>query len=242
MLNAVEQNNLEGVSLLVMDATLKVLQVLALINRQPFITFASYISQARQFPIKPERFDDLLDILVQGTYQDLPLLREVVLAVFMGMEKIFAERGFPLYDDPFDPNLPNPVIPSPAVMQEGSIRLVQVDQSNWRQCVKLPTGDDHKYVAPNVYSIAEAQFWAGSKSCCIYHAEEMVGYTLYNLDYDDDFRRRLWVGRLMIAEPQRGKGYARAAMHQIIAEARQQSCFEVALSTELENFKAIRTL
>jgi len=95
-------------------------------------------------------------------------------------------------------------------------------------------------VAPNVYSIAEAQFWPGSKSCCIYHGDEIVGYTLYNLSYAAALRLRLWVSRLMITEPQRGKGYARAAMQQIIAEARQQDCVEVGLSTEPENFKAIR--
>lgn len=95
-------------------------------------------------------------------------------------------------------------------------------------------------MAPNVYSIAEAQFWPGSKSCCIYHGDEIVGYTLYNLSYAAALRLRLWVSRLMITEPQRGKGYARAAMQQIIAEARQQDCVEVGLSTEPENFKAIR--
>ena len=120
------------------------------------------------------------------------------------------------------------------------VRLVPVDKDNWRECAKLPTGEDHKFVAPNVYSIAEAQFWPGSKSCCIYHGDEMVGYTLYNLSYDDAARLRLWGCRLMITEAQRGKGYGRAAIQQIIAEARQQGCVEVALSTEPENFKAIR--
>ena len=115
-----------------------------------------------------------------------------------------------------------------------------MDKNNWRECVKLPTGEDHKHVAPNVYSIAEAQFLPGSKSCCIYHGDEIVGYTLYNLSYAAALRLRLWVSRLMITEPQRGKGYARAAMQQIIAEARQQDCVEVGLSTEPENFKAIR--
>jgi diamine N-acetyltransferase len=94
-------------------------------------------------------------------------------------------------------------------------------------------------VAPNAVSIAEAQFWSGAKSCCIYHGDELVGYTLYNLDFDDDLRKLLWVGRLMVAEDQRGKGYGRAAMQQIIAEARQQGCVEVALSTHPDNFKAI---
>jgi diamine N-acetyltransferase len=114
-----------------------------------------------------------------------------------------------------------------------------VERGNWRQCLKLPTGPDHQFVAPNAVSIAEAQFWTGSKSCCIYHGAELVGYTLYNLDVSDDVRLRLWVGRLMIAEPQRGKGYGRAAMQLIMADARQQGCVEVLLSTHPDNVKAI---
>ena len=120
------------------------------------------------------------------------------------------------------------------------IRLVLVSKSNWKECAKLPTGEDHKFVAPNVWSIAEGQFWTGSKSCCIYHGDEMVGYILYNLSYNDSGNLQLWVNRLMIAEPQRGKGYGRAALQQCIAEARQQDCVELGLSTGPENHKAIR--
>jgi diamine N-acetyltransferase len=119
------------------------------------------------------------------------------------------------------------------------VRFVPVDKDNFRECVKLPTGEDHRHVAPNVYSIAQAQFIPGSKSCCIYHGDEMVGYTLYELSQEEDERLRLWVGRLMIAEGQRGKGYGRAVLQQLIAEARQQGCVEIALSTHPDNFKAI---
>lgn len=238
VLNAVEQNNREGVSLLVMDAAMRVLQILALINRQPFVTFASYIAQARRFLVKPERLDDLLDILVQGGYGDLPRLREVMLAIFTGMVRIFAERGLRLYDDAFDPNLPNA---SPDARDEQDIRLVPVNAQNFHSCTKLPTGPDHKYVAPNVYSIAEAQFFPGTHSCCIYHQDNMVGYIMYTWDYDEaNLHPFLWVDRLMIAEYQRGKGYGRVAMQQVIAEARQRGCVRVALSTKPENNKAIR--
>ncbi|GEM_PF-656529 len=244
VLNGIQQNNLEGMSLLVMDATMRVLQILALVNRQPFVTFARYIAQARQFAIKPERFDDLLDILVQGTYRDLPHLQEVVEAVFAGMEKIFAERGFPLYDDPLDPNLPNPSLAAPEPAKQeglaGEMRLVPVNEENFHECGKLPTGLDHKHVAPNTYSIAQAQFWPGARSCCIYHNDEMVGYVLYGPDYDEErYQPVFWVGRLMIAETQRNKGYGRAVMHKIIAEARRLGYPEVGLSTGPDNAKAI---
>lgn len=129
------------------------------------------------------------------------------------------------------------IIPDPV---QDLVRFVPVDSQNWRECTKLPTGEDHRFVAPNVYSIAEAQFWPGAKSMCIYHEAQMVGYTLYNLFYGDAKELGLWITRLMIAEPWRHRGYARAAVQQILGEARQERCVEAALSTEPENFKAIR--
>ena len=120
------------------------------------------------------------------------------------------------------------------------ICLEPVSKSNLKECANLPIGEDHKFVAPNVWSIAEAQFWIGSKSCCIYHGGEMVGYILYNLSYNDAGNLQLWINRLMIAEPWRGNGYGRAVIQQCIAEAQQQDCVEVGLSTGSDNYKAIR--
>jgi ribosomal protein S18 acetylase RimI-like enzyme len=119
------------------------------------------------------------------------------------------------------------------------VRLVPVDKDNWRECARLPTGPDHKYVTSNVYSIAEAQFQPESRSCCVYHSDEMVGYSLFFLFYGDDLSQGLWVTRLMIAETQRGKGYGRATLQQLLSMARQQGCVEVALDTHPDNFKAI---
>ncbi len=128
----------------------------------------------------------------------------------------------------------------PFVSEQNLIRFEPVNKHNWRECARLPTGEDHKFVAPNVWSIAESQFWTGSKSCCIYHGGEMVGYILYNLDNSEAGDLQMWINRLMIAEPQRGKGYGRAALQQCIAESRQQGCVEVGLSTGPENHKAIQ--
>ena len=234
VLNAIEQDNHEGISLVLMDATMRYCQVLALLNQRPFITFSRYISQARGFPIQPSRFGELLDMLVQGSYQDFPHLRKVTLAVFEGMEQIFAEHGIQVYDDPFDPNLPaSPATPT-------GVHLVPVNRKNMRLCIKLPTGPDHSHVAPNTYSIAEAQFYPGTRPCCVYHGEALVGYVMYNLDFaGKDYHPRLWISRLMMAENQRGKGYGRAVLQQLIDEAIKLGCQDVALSTHPDNFKAI---
>jgi len=107
VLNAVEVNNREGISLLLMDAALNLLEVLAYLNQQPFTTFSRYISQAKEFTIKPDRLDDFLDLLVNGTYQDLPMVREVSLKVFTSLEKIFRDHRIELFNDELDPKLLN---------------------------------------------------------------------------------------------------------------------------------------
>ncbi len=113
VLNAVEERNVEGISLLLMDACLHVLKILAFINQEPFVTFSHFISQSRGFRIKPDRLDDFLDILVHGSYQDLDRVRGISLAVFKSMEEIFRRYGIELFDDELDPNLPNrPVLDS----------------------------------------------------------------------------------------------------------------------------------
>ena len=118
------------------------------------------------------------------------------------------------------------------------VRLVPVGKDNFHDCINLPMGEDHEHMGLIADSIAQAQLWPGSKACCIYRGDEMVGYTLFG-PQEEDMRLYIWVNYLMVAEGQRGKGYGRAALQQIIAEARQQNCVEVALRTPLENFKAI---
>ncbi len=124
---------------------------------------------------------------------------------------------------------------APAEPTPSLVRFVPVTGENLRECIKLPVGEDHHHnVAPNSVSIAQAQFIPTARSYCIYHGNEMVGYTLYELENE-----YLWISRLMVAEGQRGKGYGRAALKKIFAEARQLGYREVGLSTHPDNFKAI---
>jgi diamine N-acetyltransferase len=120
------------------------------------------------------------------------------------------------------------------------LRLVKVNRDNWEECIKLPTSEDHEhFVAPNVYSIAEAQFYPDTVTAsCIYADEEMVGFAMYGPEEDDP--SLFWIDRLMIAEGQRGKGYGRAALLMILDEAKSKGFSRIGLSTEPENLKAIQ--
>jgi diamine N-acetyltransferase len=117
------------------------------------------------------------------------------------------------------------------------IRLVPVNKDNWKECIKLPTSEDHRHVAPNVYSIAEAQFYPDVTSACIYAGDQMVGYTMYGRE--DDEPDLFWIDRLMIADGQRGKGFGRQALILILEEAKQKGCFRIGLSTSPDNTGAI---
>jgi diamine N-acetyltransferase len=119
------------------------------------------------------------------------------------------------------------------------INLVQVNKENWQECINLATSDDHaRFVAPNVYSIAEAQFYPDTvKACCIYADDEMVGLAMYGPHEDDE--SLFWIDRLMIAEGRRGKGYGRAAMLAMLDEAVERGFLRIGLSTAPENIQAI---
>lgn len=98
VLTALDQTNRDGVPLLLGDMILHMLITLSFLNETPYITFARFITQARGFARKPADFDRLLDILVQGTYQDLSALQTVVVAVFSQFEAIFPSLDIELYN------------------------------------------------------------------------------------------------------------------------------------------------
>ncbi len=104
VLNAVLASNREGVPLLVFDMLRHMLIVLSFLNQTPYVTFARFISQARRFDVKPDSFNVLVDIVVQGAYQDLHALEKTAVDVFTQFEAIFEERGIELYDSDIDPN------------------------------------------------------------------------------------------------------------------------------------------
>jgi diamine N-acetyltransferase len=118
------------------------------------------------------------------------------------------------------------------------IELVEVNKENWQECINLPTSDAHRYVASNVYSIAEAQFYAKAHAYCVYANQKMVGFTMYGIDEDDE--TMLWIDRLMIAEPYRGQGFGFAVVRKILEEAATLGVSRVGTSTEPDNLPAKR--
>ena len=102
VLNAITSENRSGLPLVLFDMTRHFLISLSLLNQTPFVTFARFISQARTFTVKPPEFDNLLDLIVQGAYRDLPELQKLVISVFSQFERIFENFGIEIYNDEID--------------------------------------------------------------------------------------------------------------------------------------------
>lgn len=103
-LNAIASENRDGLPLVLFDMTRHFLISLSFLNQTPYTTFSKFISEARDFPIKPPEFDDLLDLIVKGEYRDLRLLEKKIETVFSQFEAIFEDLGVELYDDEIDLN------------------------------------------------------------------------------------------------------------------------------------------
>lgn len=117
------------------------------------------------------------------------------------------------------------------------IYLKFIEAHNWKKCVHLPIAEEEKaFICPNVYSIAEAQFYPKAISRAIYNSEdEMVGYTMFGEDEDNP--EIFYMDRLMISSEHRNRGYAKDAIHVIKIIAFKSGYKKVAASTELENEK-----
>jgi len=106
LLNAIDQENRDGIPLSLFEMTLQALKMLSYLNKTPYVTFSRFITESRQFSVKPASFTGLIDIVMEGSYTDLSSLRETVVAVFTEFEEIFENLGCSVYDDNFDPNKP----------------------------------------------------------------------------------------------------------------------------------------
>ena len=99
------------------------------------------------------------------------------------------------------------------------ITLRELTRDTWEQCIDLQVADDQRdFIASNLYSLAEAQFYAGTVCRAVYADEEMIGFVMYgpDLEYAPGEPGAYALVRLMIDKSQQGKGYGRAALAAVI--------------------------
>lgn len=100
------------------------------------------------------------------------------------------------------------------------IALKNIDQHNWEESINLrPSEEQSKFIASNLYSIAEVQFLQGVVALAIYEDEQMIGFTMYGLDADDG---NYWIYRFMIDEKHQSRGYGKQALLLLMEELRSR--------------------
>lgn len=90
------------------------------------------------------------------------------------------------------------------------VSLKEVNESNFKTIVGMKLDEEQsKYVASNVYSLAQAWLYEEARPYAIYNDEEVIGFMM--LDWDEK-ERECGIWRFMIAAHQQGKGYGRKAL------------------------------
>jgi diamine N-acetyltransferase len=89
---------------------------------------------------------------------------------------------------------------------------------NFRDVIRLRVAESQAhYVAPNVYSLAEAKADRVSNPFAIYADGQLVGFIMYDVNAGE---RRGYISRLMVDERFQAKGYGRAAMSEVVGRLR----------------------
>jgi len=96
----------------------------------------------------------------------------------------------------------------------------EITKENWEECIELKVSKDQEdFVAPNSYSLLEANFGEGLYPLSIYDGETMVGFLMYEKDEEDN---TMGMCRLMIDEKHQKKGYGRASVLKLLDLVREK--------------------
>ena len=108
-----------------------------------------------------------------------------------------------------------------------TIRLHDVNDSNWRDCSDLQLSEEEKiFISPNVYAIAEWKFETESMLKAIYSDNVLVGMLAYYL-HDGEYGYFYWLYHLMIQKKYQGNGYGEAAVKLAVKEMHQLGSTEI---------------
>jgi diamine N-acetyltransferase len=104
------------------------------------------------------------------------------------------------------------------------LHLAELTVDNLPDAVRIPPAVGEKaYVAPVVYSIAEAYVNPTAWPRVILDGDEVVGFVMANWDAEaeiPEFRSGIW--RLNVADAAKGRGVGRFAVEQVAEEARRR--------------------
>ncbi len=125
------------------------------------------------------------------------------------------------------------------------IELVPVDDSNREAVLALSVREDQPFVAPNGYSLKEAEEANAetpgvARPFAICADGRTVGFCMFSFaPKEEDPADRYWLWRFMIDKNEQDKGYGGAALREIIRYFRDNGADRLYLSTEPENEKGL---
>jgi len=94
------------------------------------------------------------------------------------------------------------------------IKLHKIDRDNFHHVLELSVFDEQNdFIANNCYSLAQAKVQPECVPLAIYNDDELVGFIMYCMDYDDN---EYWIYRIMIDRKHQKKGYGKLAMLQVL--------------------------
>jgi len=114
------------------------------------------------------------------------------------------------------------------------IELMPVTRDNWENAISLEVCQyQARFVASNVYSLAESKIFPECVPMAVYADGQMVGFMMYALDQED---QKYWICRLMIDYNFQGKGLGRLALKAAIEYlSNLDGCDEIRLSIQPDN-------
>jgi diamine N-acetyltransferase len=119
-----------------------------------------------------------------------------------------------------------------------TVYVKEIEQDNWQQAIRIDVApEQRRFVASNLYSIAESKFNPTFVPLAIYDdTETMVGFLMYGIDNGE-----LWILRLMVARQFQRRGYGWAAMEEIIRQLKAMpDCRDIFTSYKPEDDVAAR--
>ncbi len=117
------------------------------------------------------------------------------------------------------------------------ITLNSITRDNFHDVIKLSVFDEQKkYVASNVYSLAQAKAQPECVPLAVYNDSDLVGFVMYCMDFED---KEYWIYRIMIDKKYQKMGYGRVALQCLLSILLQDTGHDkVYISFEPENIVA----
>jgi CubicO group peptidase (beta-lactamase class C family)/RimJ/RimL family protein N-acetyltransferase len=124
------------------------------------------------------------------------------------------------------------------------ISLRPVDDTNREAVLALSVREDQPFVAPNDYSLKEAEetnekYPGVARPFGIYADDRLVGFTMFAFAPEEEPDDRYWLWRFMIDKNEQDKGYGQAALREIIRYFKDNGADRLYLSTEPENERGL---